>query len=45
VPANATQPEIETAAKSSEKVKQFMDGKTIKKVIFVPRKMINFIVA
>ena len=39
---NAT---IETAAKASEKVQQFIAGKTIKKVIIVPKKMVNLIVA
>ena len=37
---NAT---IEAAAKSSEKVQQFIGGKTIKKVIIVPKKMVNLI--
>jgi leucyl-tRNA synthetase len=36
--------EMETAAKSSEKVKSFIDGKTIKKVIVVPRKLVNIVV-
>jgi leucyl-tRNA synthetase len=38
---NAT---IEAAALSSEKVKQFMEGKTIKKIIIVPKKMVNIVV-
>ena len=37
---NAT---IEAAAKASEKVQQFIAGKTIKKVIIVPKKMVNLI--
>ena len=44
VPANATPLDLETAAKASEKVKQFIDGKTIKKVIVVPKKLVNIIV-
>jgi leucyl-tRNA synthetase len=40
---NATQPELETAAKNSEKVKPFIDGKTIKKIIVVPKKLINIV--
>jgi leucyl-tRNA synthetase len=36
---------IEAAAKASEKVQQFIAGKTIKKVIFVPKRMVNLIVA
>jgi leucyl-tRNA synthetase len=38
---NAT---IEAAAKASEKVQSFIAGKTIKKVIIVPKKMVNLIV-
>jgi len=44
VAANASQPEVEAAAKASEKVRQFIDGKTIVKVIFVPKRLINIIV-
>jgi leucyl-tRNA synthetase len=39
---NAT---IEAAAKAAEKAQPFLAGKTIKKVIIVPKKMINLIVA
>ena len=39
---NAT---LEAAAKSCEKVKPFLDGKTIKKIIVVPKKMVNIVVA
>ncbi len=39
---NAT---IEAAAKASEKVQQFIAGKSIKKVIIVPKRMVNLIVA
>jgi leucyl-tRNA synthetase len=38
---NAT---IEAAAKASEKVQSFIAGKAIKKVIIVPKKMVNLIV-
>jgi leucyl-tRNA synthetase len=44
VSANATQSDLETAAKNSEKVKLFIEGKTIKKIIVVPKKMVNLIV-
>ncbi len=44
VPVDADNATIEAMAKASEKVQQFMDGKAIKKVIIVPKKMINFIV-
>src|ERR1700722_14247689 len=43
VSANATQADLETAAKNSEKVKPFIEGKTIKKIIVVPKKMVNLI--
>jgi leucyl-tRNA synthetase len=38
---NAT---LEAAAKASEKVQQFIAGKTIRKVIIVPKRMVNLIV-
>jgi len=44
VPANISQAKLEAAAKASEKVKQFIEGKTIKKIIVVPRKLVNLIV-
>ena len=41
-------PEVEesvvTIAKNSEKVKKHLEGKTVRKVIFVPGKLINFVV-
>jgi leucyl-tRNA synthetase len=42
-PANADNATLETAAKASEKVKPFVDGKTIKKVIVVPKRLVNII--
>jgi len=44
VPANADNAALEAAGKASEKVKSFIDGKTIKKVIVVPKKLINIVV-
>jgi leucyl-tRNA synthetase len=44
VPANADNATVEAAAKASEKVRQFMAGKTIKKVIVVPKKLVNIVV-
>jgi leucyl-tRNA synthetase len=44
VSINATSVEIEEISKSSEKVKSFIDGKTIKKVIVVPKKLVNIVV-
>jgi leucyl-tRNA synthetase len=45
VAANATQEEIESAAQASEKVQSFMAGKRVVKVIVVPRKLVNLVVA
>ena len=45
VPANADNAALEAAAKASEKVQQFIAGKTIKKIIVVPRKLVNIAVA
>jgi leucyl-tRNA synthetase len=44
VSVNATPADLETAAKNSEKVKPFIEGKMIKKIIVVPKKMVNLIV-
>jgi len=44
VPATATPPEIEAAARASEKVRQALEGKTVKKVIVVPKKIVNIAV-
>lgn len=45
VPTNATPQEIEKLALASEKLKSFLEGKTIKKVIVVPKKIVNIAVA
>jgi leucyl-tRNA synthetase len=42
-PANAAQQQIEAAALASEKVQSFLAGKTIKKVIIVPGKLVNIV--
>ncbi|MGI8964902.1 MAG: class I tRNA ligase family protein, partial [Limisphaerales bacterium] len=39
--AQATPQEIEAAALASEKIKSFIEGKTIKKIIVVPKKLVN----
>jgi leucyl-tRNA synthetase len=44
VSANADNAAIEAAAKASEKVQLFIAGKNIRKVIIVPKKMVNLIV-
>ena len=45
VPAGATHDELEAAARAAEKAQPFLAGKTIKKVIVVPKKMVNLIAA
>ncbi len=44
LPMNSTEDIVKDAALKSEKVKPFLDGKTIVKVIYVPKKMVNFVV-
>jgi leucyl-tRNA synthetase len=41
IPAKASQAELEAAALASPKVKAFIEGKTIKKIIVVPNKLVN----
>jgi leucyl-tRNA synthetase len=43
VPANADNATVEAAARASEKVQQFIAGKTIRKVIIVPKKLVNLV--
>ncbi|WCJ58947.1 leucine--tRNA ligase [Fontisphaera persica] len=44
VPATATQEEVEAAARACESVQPFLAGKTVRKTIYVPRKMVNLVV-
>jgi leucyl-tRNA synthetase len=44
VAANADNATVEAAARASEKAQQFIAGKTIKKVIVVPKKLVNLVV-
>jgi leucyl-tRNA synthetase len=44
VPAAATQAEIEATALATEKVRQFLEGRPVKKIIVVPRRLINIVV-
>ena len=45
VAAQATKEEIEQAALANENVKKFTDGKTIRKIIVVPKKLVNIVAA
>ena len=44
-PTNATNPEIEAAALANEKIKAAIEGRSVKKVIIVPKKLVNLVVA
>ena len=45
VPATATQADLEAIAKASEKVQPFLEGKTIRKIIVLPKKLVNIVAA
>ncbi|HAB15837.1 MAG TPA: leucine--tRNA ligase, partial [Verrucomicrobiales bacterium] len=45
VPAAAANAELESAALAAEKIQPFLAGKTVKKIIVVPRKLVNVIAA
>ena len=45
VPVAATEEEVRAAAMADEKVQLQLAGKQLKKVIFVPKRLINFVVA
>ena len=45
IATDATPQQVEAVALYSEKVKPFIEGKTIKKVIIVPKKLVNIVVA
>ena len=44
VPLAATPADMEAAAKANEDVARFLEGKTIVKVVAVPKRMVNFVV-
>ena len=44
VPVAATPAEMEAAAKANADVAKFLEGKTIVKVVAVPKRMVNFVV-
>ena len=45
VPANSDQAALEQYAKESEVAQRYIDGKTIRKIIVVPGKLVNFVVS
>ncbi len=44
VPADASKEQLEAAAVASEKVKPFIEGKIIKKIIIVPMRLVNIVI-
>jgi leucyl-tRNA synthetase len=44
VPAGASQAELEAAALKAEKAQPFLTGKTVRKIIVVPKKLVNIVV-
>ena len=44
VPADADEMAILTAAENAEKVRPWVEGKTIHKKLYVPKKLVNFVV-
>ena len=44
VPVSATPAEMEAAAKANAEVAKFLEGKTVVKVVAVPKRMVNFVV-
>jgi leucyl-tRNA synthetase len=45
LPANASAQEMEAAALACEKARPFLEGKTVRKVIVVPKKLVNIAVS
>lgn len=45
VPADAEEAEVREAAEANERVRAYLDGKTIRKVIFVRNRLLNFVVS
>ena len=43
VPLDATKAELETIALANERVREFTAGKTIRKVVVVPKKLVNVV--
>ena len=45
VSATVSQADLEAAARASDKVKPFLEGKTVRKVIVLPKKLVNIVAA
>jgi leucyl-tRNA synthetase len=44
-PAEASKGDIEAAARADTQVQSYLEGKSIRKVIVVPKRMINFVIS
>ena len=44
IPADGEKDEVLSIAKADEKIASFLDGKTLVKEIYVPGKILNFVV-
>ncbi|MBB4077577.1 leucyl-tRNA synthetase [Lewinella aquimaris] len=44
IPADATKQDVEDAARADTQVQGYLEGKTVRKVIVVPKRMVNFVV-
>jgi leucyl-tRNA synthetase len=44
VPAGAAEAEVVSVARAEDKVKQSLEGKTLVKTVFVPKRLVNFVV-
>jgi leucyl-tRNA synthetase len=44
-PAGATEAEVRALAEADERVRAHLAGKTVRKVVFVPRRLVNFVVS
>ena len=40
----ATKDELEAAAKAVDKIQPFLEGKTMRRVVVVPKRLVNFVV-
>jgi leucyl-tRNA synthetase len=45
VPADADQAALESAARADERIRSLIEGKQVRKVIVVPKKLVNIVVA
>jgi leucyl-tRNA synthetase len=44
ISADATAAEVESAALACEKLKPFLEGKPVKKIIIIPKRLVNIVV-